>query len=91
MYPLTKIYKHEGKDWASIRDYAVKECLNRQESLCVTFKEDRMVLTPEQLKDHEQFTPDLIISRYKDYPSYYLFDYEWQPDKQGRLNLFRVK
>ena len=92
-YPLRKIYKHKGKDWASIRDYAVRECLERQESLCATFGEEKMVLTPDQLKNYEQFTPELITSNFKDscHPSYYLYDYPWEPERQGRLNLFRVK
>ena len=88
-YPLRKIYKHKGKDWASIRDYAVRECLERQESLCATFGEEKMVLTPEQLRNYKQFFPEKIQSKFAG--SYELYDYRWIPEKQGKLNLFRIK
>ena len=50
---------------------------------------DVKVHYPEELKDYKQFYPEKIKSKFAG--EYELYDYEWQPESQGRLNLFVVK
>ena len=85
IYEIKKlIHQH-----ASIRSYVVLEALRRNESICVKYNNDQMVLTPKDLKDYKQFFPEKIQSKFSG--SYELYDYEWKPENQGRLNLFIIK
>jgi len=84
-YPIKKLIH----GYCSIRSYIVKEAIRRNESVCIHLGDEKMVLTPQELKNYKQFYPEKIQSRFAG--SYELYDYKWIPEKQGRLELYRIK
>jgi hypothetical protein len=72
---LKKLYK----GLAEVRDYDVKDCINKNESMTIVYDEDSMELSPEELEND-------VKSISKEFPSkvggksYKLYGYEWNPD-----------
>ena len=72
---LKKLYK----GLAEVRDYDVKDCINKNESMIIVYDEDSMELSPEELEND-------VKSISKEFPSkvggksYKLYGYEWNPD-----------
>ena len=66
-------------DRAEVRDYDVKECVQKGESFKIEFQNEVMTLTPEDLITKiESKSPQK--SKF-DGKNYVLFGYNWNPDK----------
>lgn len=64
---------------ASVRDYEVEQCIQRNENMEITHGGEKMTLTPEDLKTKRETMSPKFISKVggKDY---HLFGYSWEPD-----------
>lgn len=74
---LKKTYKGN----VDVRDYKVKECIDKGESMDILFDNQIMTLSPEDLKTK-------IVSRSKTIESkrggrnYVLYGYNWEPNEE---------
>ena len=77
---INKLFVHNSRLYASIRDYKIQECVKKGEPLTIIFRGEKMNLKPHQVMFFEQFTPDTFKSKTggKDYK---LWDYFWHPIK----------
>jgi len=72
---VTKLYK----GLVEVRDYDVKDCINKNESMIIVYDGDSMELSPKELTDD-------LKNITKEFPSkvggksYKLYGYEWNPD-----------
>jgi hypothetical protein len=71
------------RGYCSVRDYIASNCIQRNESLCITYGDDIMILTPDQLKNYKQLTDKPFRSQFQG--SYYLWDYRWHSSRQASL------
>lgn len=71
----------ETRGCVDIRDYVVRECIANNESAEVHHAGDVMILTPEQLKNDVVSKSPLIKTKIEGGRDYYLFAYEWNPEK----------
>ena len=71
----------ETRGCVDIRDYVVRKCLANDECAEVRYAGDVMTLTPEQLKNDVVITSPLIKTKISGGRDYYLFAYEWNPEK----------
>lgn len=78
-YRIKKLFNNK----ASIRSNVVKECVHKEEPICVEYDRKSMVLTPQQLRN---YTTDgkTYTSRWGS-ESYKLLDYDWKPTEQLSL------
>jgi hypothetical protein len=76
---MRKTVKKLYMDRAEVRDYDVKECVQKGESFKIEFQNEVMTLTPEDLITKiESKSPQK--SKF-DGKNYVLFGYNWNPDK----------
>lgn len=73
----TKLYQDYLID---VRDYEAKQCIELRESLIITYKKEKMTLTPKQLKD-DCVQKGKKLHSVKGTPPYYLWSYVWTPDE----------
>ena len=72
--------------FASIRDYIVKDHINRQAPLVIEYGNRRMTLTPSDLvRKATQLTKEKILSKWQG--EYELIDYLFEEDKGGEKQL----
>ena len=64
---------------ASIRDYIVKKCIEKNQEICVHYKDQKMTLTVEDLKNNFQFHVLNFKSKWGTKP-YQLYDYLFKTD-----------
>jgi len=62
----------------SIRDYLVKQAIEKKENIVVCFKDKRMILTPERLKQGKK--NNLKLQSKWGGKTYDLIDFEWRPN-----------
>jgi hypothetical protein len=78
-YPVKKL-EYDGT--VLLRDYTVKECINKKENMKVTLSGDVMTLTPEQLSISYVTRPSRVYeSKFDKGLSYKLIGYNWEPDQ----------
>lgn len=70
---------------ASIRDYIVKKALEQGKEICVHFKDQKMTLTIEDLKNNFQFHCLSFKSKFGSNP-YQLYDYLFKIDEEKKEN-----
>ena len=79
---INKLFVHNTRPYASIRDYKIRECVKKGDSLTIIFRGDKMELEPHQVAfGFEQFTPDTFKSRTGG-QNYQLWDFLWYPEKR---------
>ena len=78
-YPLRKL---ENNGTVMLRDYTIKDFINKEENMKVIYDGDVMTLTPEELKTKYVSRPFKIYeSKFDKGLSYKLVGYNWNPDK----------
>ena len=86
---INKLFFFQGRFYASIRDYKIRDCVKKGEPLTIIYKGEKMELKKWQVAFFEQFTPDTFKSKTggKDYK---LFDYYWHPIKDKDKELRKL-
>lgn len=78
-YPVKKL---EFDGTVFIRDYAVKDCINKKENMKVTLGGEVMTLAPEDLLMKYATRPSRVYeSKFDKGLSYKLIGYNWEPDQ----------
>lgn len=72
---VTKLYK----GLVELRDYDVKKCIDDNKSITVTYVDDSMELSPEELKNSVKSVSKLFASKMGG-KSYKLMGYVWNPN-----------
>lgn len=76
-YPLKKL-EYDGT--IMLRDYAVKDCVKKNENMRITLNDEVMVLTPEDLQTKFVSRPSRVYeSKFGNGLSYKLIGYNWEP------------
>ncbi len=65
--------------YASIRDYIVYKCIQEEKRICVHYKDEKMTLTVENLKNNFQIHQQKFQSKWGTKP-YQLYDFLFKPD-----------
>lgn len=66
---------------AKLKDYDVIKCIADKDKMEVTYKEDMMTLSYEELTTKKVSTSQLYKSQYPGGKDYKLFGYNWRPDE----------
>jgi hypothetical protein len=76
---MRKIVKVLYKNMAPVRDYEVKSCIKKNESMIVIYNNKEMTLSVDDLKNKRVSISGLMASRTggRDYRLYY---YNWEPN-----------
>ena len=65
----------------SVRSHIVEECIRKNKHLLILFRNERMLLHPNELKNFKQFNSALFKSKFNG-KSYQLYDFAWKPNTQ---------
>jgi hypothetical protein len=65
---------------AKLKDYDVIKCIADKDKMQVTYKEDMMTLSYEELTTKKVSTSQTYTSQYPGGKDYKLFGYNWKPD-----------
>jgi hypothetical protein len=66
---------------AKLKDYDVIKCIADKGKMEVTYKEDMMTLSYEELTTKKVSTSQTYTSQYPGGKDYKLFGYNWRPDE----------
>lgn len=78
-YPVKKL-EYDGT--VMLRDYSIKDCLNKNENMKVIFSDEVMTLAPEDLRTKFVTRPSKVYeSKFGNGLSYKLIGYNWEPDQ----------
>ena len=73
------------KTWnglVSVRDYIVKDCIDKNDSLCIIYKDKSMTIPANELKDRAfQCHKTDIRSKFNS-GTYQLYDFKWEIDDE---------
>jgi len=72
---VTKLYK----GCVEVRNYDVKKCIDKNESMTIVYDGNSMELSPEELENNIKSTSPEFPSKMGG-KSYKLYGYEWNPD-----------
>jgi hypothetical protein len=65
---------------AKLKDYDVIKCIADKDKMQVTYKEDMMTLSYEELTTKKVSTSETYTSQYPGGKDYKLIGYNWRPD-----------
>lgn len=77
---MKKIVKKTYMDRVEVRDYDVKECIQKKENFQIQYQNDIMTLTPEDLITRIESKSKRFESKVGS-KSYVLYGYNWNPDE----------
>lgn len=78
-YPVKKL-EYDGTVF--IRDYSVKQCIEKKENMRIMVKDETMTLTPEELRTKYVNRPtEVYESQFNGGKPYRLIGYLFEPDK----------
>jgi len=78
---MEKLVKKLFKNRVDIRSYEREHCISNKESMTITYKNEKMTLTPRELKNKIKAKSQLFTSKVG-MDDYYLYAYEWNPNKK---------
>ena len=83
IYDLKQFEWKDGKAYASVRDYIVKDHIAKKKTLRIVHQGEFMDLTPAELKSKKVVIIEKAIKSivYQD-QYYYLYSYLWKPSKK---------
>ena len=79
MKPKKITVKKLYKNCASIRDYVVQKCIEKNQDIMIHYKDWQMLLSVNNLKEASQFHQQDFESKYCD-RTYQLLDYKFIPE-----------
>ena len=85
-YQIKRLYRNH----ASVRSNVIESCIKANEPLTLTYKDKKMTLSVEDLKDYKQvFTKNVFRSKF-DGSLYKLFDYRFIDDKELQVRQLQL-